>query len=112
MVINKYGLLEKLNENIIYEKPFFYYDQAHIVGIDIKQDNYPILHGLCIVDNLSYYSEVAQAMFRLRKLNLGHRISFILYKFWELIINEVKQVYFSQPTVIPSDLSIYLLYCI
>ena len=81
MVINKYGLLEKLNENIIYENPFFYYDQAHIVGIDIKQDNYPVLHGLCIVDNLSYYSEVAQAMFRLRKLNFGHQISFILNNF-------------------------------
>jgi len=81
MVIRENGTLEKLNENIVYKNPFFYYDQAHIVGIDIKQDNYPILHGLCIVDNLSYYSEVAQAMFRLRKLNLGHRISFILNKF-------------------------------
>jgi len=81
MVITEDGKLEKLNENKIYSNPFFYYDQAHIVGIDIKQDNYPILHGLCIVDNLSYYSEVAQAMFRLRKLNFGHEISFILHKF-------------------------------
>ena len=78
MVIRESSELEKLNENIIYKNPFFYYDQAHIVGIDIKQDNYPVLHGLCIVDNLSYYSEVAQAMFRLRKLNMGHQISFIL----------------------------------
>jgi len=81
MVIRKNGNLEKLNENIIYEKPFFYYDQGHIVGIDIKQDNYPVLHGLCIVDDKSYYSEVAQAMFRLRKLNMGHQISFILNNF-------------------------------
>ena len=81
MVIRKNGNLEKLNENIIYENPFFYYDQGHIVGIDIKQDNYPVLHGLCIVDNLSYYSEVAQAMFRLRKLNMGHKIAFILNNF-------------------------------
>ena len=81
MVIRENGKLEKLNENIVYENPFFYYDQGHIVGTDIKQDNYPVLHGLCIVDNLSYYSEVAQAMFRLRKLNLGHRISFFLNKF-------------------------------
>jgi len=73
--------LEKFNEYIIYNKPFIYYDQAHIVGIDIKQDNYPILHGLCIVDTLSFYSEVAQAMFRLRKLNLGHKISFVLKNF-------------------------------
>ena len=73
--------LEKFNEYIIYKKPFIYYDQAHIIGIDIKQDNYPILHGLCIVDKLSFYSEVAQAMFRLRKLNLGHKISFVLNNF-------------------------------
>ena len=80
MVI-KNGKLEKINEYIKYKNPFFYYDQAHTVGIDIKQDNYPILHGLCIVDQLSYYSEIAQAMFRLRKLNLGHKISFVLNNF-------------------------------
>ena len=77
------NILEKLNEYKIYNTPFFYYDQAHIVGIDIKQDNYPNLKGLCIVDNFSYYSEVAQAMFRLRKLNLGHSISFIFNNFYE-----------------------------
>ncbi len=86
-IIKKGGILEKLNENIVYDNPFFYFDQSHIVGIDIKQDNYPILHGLCMVDNLSYYSEVAQAMFRLRKLNLGHRISFVLNNF---IIKDTK----------------------
>jgi hypothetical protein len=34
------------------------------------------------VDTLSFYSEVAQAMFRLRKLNLGHKISFVLNNFY------------------------------
>jgi len=81
IIINENNKIEKLNENIKYNKPFFYYDQSHIVGIDIKQDNYPILHGLCIVDNFSYYSEVAQAIFRLRKLNMGHKVSFILKDF-------------------------------
>jgi len=80
-MIIKDGILLKLNENIKYEKPFFYYDQSHIIGIDIKQDNYPILHGLCIIDNISTYTEVAQAIFRLRKLNYGHYISFLLNKF-------------------------------
>jgi len=82
--------LEKFNEYIIYNKPFIYYDQAHIVGIDIKQDNYPILHGLCIVDSLSFYSEVAQAMFRLRKLNLGHKISFVIKNF---LVNNKFELY-------------------
>jgi len=81
MIIIDRDILIKLNEKIKYKNPFFYFDQSHIVGIDIKQENYPILHGLCIIDNLSFYSEVAQAMFRLRKLNLGHTISFFLFNF-------------------------------
>jgi hypothetical protein len=79
IIINK--KLEKYNQYVNYIKPFFYYDQSHTVGIDIKQDNYPILKGICIVDKYSIYSEVAQAMYRLRKLNLGHTISFILNGF-------------------------------
>jgi hypothetical protein len=65
------------NPNIFYKNPFIYYDQAHIVGVDIKQDKYPIMNGLCIINNLSIYSQIAQAMFRLRKLNMGHSIDFI-----------------------------------
>ena len=95
MIIKNNRNLEKLNENTIYENPFFYYDQGHIVGIDIKQDNYPELHGLFIVDNLSYYSEVAQAIFRLRKLNMGHKIAFILNNFkienQQLLLNHFRQ---------------------
>jgi len=73
--------LQKYDENIYYENLFFYYDQAHTIGIDIKQDNYPILEGLCIVDKYTTYTEVAQGMYRLRKLNMGHKISFIFYNF-------------------------------
>ena len=35
------------------------------------------MKGLCIIDEYSYYSQIAQAMFRLRKLNMGHSIDFI-----------------------------------
>ena len=73
--------IKKYNEYNKYNNPFFYYDQSHTIGIDIKQDNYPILKGLCIVDKYSKYTEVAQAIYRLRKLNIGHSISFILYNF-------------------------------
>jgi len=79
--------LGKYNEYNNYVNPFFYYDQAHTVGIDIKQDNYPILKGLCIEDKYSTYTEVAQSMYRLRKLNIGHTISFILYNFNDDIDN-------------------------
>jgi len=71
----------KYDENSKYNNPFFYYDQSHTIGIDIKQDNYPILNGLCIVDIHSKYTEVAQAIYRLRQLNIGHFVSFILYNF-------------------------------
>jgi len=56
------------------DKPIFYYDQAHIIGIDIKQEKYPILKGLCIVDSKTKYTEIAQGIFRLRKINLGHTV--------------------------------------
>ena len=65
------------DSNHPYESPFIYYSQSHIIGIDIKQDLYPVMKGLCIIDDLSIYSQVAQAMFRLRKLNMGHKIEFI-----------------------------------
>ena len=65
------------NEHIKYFKPFIYYSQSHIVGIDIKQDNYPVMKGLCIIDAKSVYTDVAQSIFRLRKINLGHTIDFL-----------------------------------
>jgi hypothetical protein len=68
------------DSNYPYINPFIYYSQSHIIGIDIKQDNYPIMKGLCIIDEYSYYSQIAQAMFRLRKLNMGHSIDFINLK--------------------------------
>ena len=60
-----------------YINPFIYYSQAHTVGVDIKQDKYPNLKGICLVDKHTTYKEVAQGIFRLRKLNLGHTV--ILY---------------------------------
>ena len=36
------------------------------------------MRGLCIVDELSEYSQVAQGIFRLRKINMGHTIHFLL----------------------------------
>ena len=62
-------------DNIKLNNPIFYYDQAHIVGIDINQENYPNLKGLCYIDNNTKYTEIAQAIFRLRKINLGQTIN-------------------------------------
>ena len=81
LTIDKNGINEKYDPSIKYEKPFFYYDQKHIVGTDIKQDFYPILKGLCILDNNSTYTSVAQAIFRLRKINMGHSIDLLMSNF-------------------------------
>ena len=79
---------QKYDSNKIYDDPFFYYSQKHTVGIDIKQDNYPILKGLCIIDNLNTYTEVAQSVFRLRKLNQGHTIQLFCINKLDISRNE------------------------
>ncbi len=48
----------------------YYYSQKHIVGIDFKQSN--LLEGLLIINDKSKYTDVAQAIYRMRKLNKGH----------------------------------------
>ena len=77
-VIRKDHSISKYDKFYYYDNPFIYYSQSHIVGIDIKQDLYPTMKGLCIIDKLSEYSEVAQGIFRLRKINMGHSIDFLL----------------------------------
>ena len=70
--------IENYSESFTYTNPFLYYSQSHIIGIDIDQDKYPNILGLCIIDNKTLYTTVAQAVFRLRKLNIGHLINFYL----------------------------------
>jgi len=79
LIINKNETI-KYDENDSVTKPFLYYSQTHIIGIDINQDKYPNIHGLCIIDNTSSYTIVAQSIFRLRKLNMGHRIDFNIHR--------------------------------
>ena len=56
----------------LYEKNevFYYYSQKHIVGIDFKQPT--ILAGLVTITENNCYTEIAQGIYRLRKLNKGH----------------------------------------
>jgi hypothetical protein len=50
----------------------YYYSQRHIVGVDFKQP--PQVKGLLTVNNKNTRTQIAQAMYRLRKLNRGHTI--------------------------------------
>jgi hypothetical protein len=70
------SLIKKYSENYKYTNPFIYYSLTHIIGIDIDQNNYPIMKGLCIIDDNVRYTTVAQAICRLRKLNYGHSVDF------------------------------------
>ena len=58
---------------------FYYYDNKHIVGTDLKQPNG--LHGLITITYHNTYTDTAQAAFRLRKMTKGHYIDYILQDF-------------------------------
>ncbi len=55
------------------DEVIYYYSQRHIVGIDIKQPT--LLTGLVLLNSNSIYTNVSQAIFRMRKLNKGHFIT-------------------------------------
>jgi hypothetical protein len=57
---------------------FIYYDQPHIVGVDVKQPY--SMRGLVTVAHFNTYTEVAQAAFRLRNLNRGHRFDYYCFR--------------------------------
>jgi len=52
------------------EDVIFYYSQKHIVGVDFKQPN--ILNGIVLINDSNNYTQIAQAIYRMRKLNRGH----------------------------------------
>ena len=58
------------------ENNFYYYDQTHTVGTDIKQPQTG--HIAIIISEKNRISEFAQAIFRFRKLNRGTYLSVIL----------------------------------
>jgi hypothetical protein len=54
------------------EEVIYYYSQRHIIGIDFKQST--ILTGVVLINSSNIYTDVSQAIFRMRKLNKGHSI--------------------------------------
>jgi hypothetical protein len=74
---NKGQLLESYyNNEIITNKDFILYDNKHIIGQDIKQSFE--MSGLCTVNNKLTLTLLAQGIYRLRKINRGHTINFIV----------------------------------
>ena len=55
---------------------FMYYDHKHTVGVDIKQP-YKML-GLVTVSKFNRFTDISQGSYRLRKLNKGHSVDFVI----------------------------------
>jgi hypothetical protein len=64
------------SNEIITMKDFILYDNKHIIGQDIKQSHQ--MKGLCTVNNKLTLTLLAQGIYRLRKMNWGHTVNFII----------------------------------
>jgi hypothetical protein len=69
----KDGTSSPYNDDV-FSNLFIYYDNKHCVGIDFKQ---PFeMKGLVTISTKNNLSEIAQAIFRLRHINIGHYVDF------------------------------------
>lgn len=57
---------------------FYYYDNMHTTGIDAQIDENA--KGLVLLGSTSRYRDVAQGMYRMRKLHVGQTITFVVNK--------------------------------
>ena len=85
---SKIGIETEYNNSIKYVNPFIYYSQSHVIGVNIEQKYYSTLNGLITIIPNSVYTNVAQASFRLRRLNIGHSID-ILYFTNDIILDSI-----------------------
>lgn len=65
---------------------FIYYDNKHTVGTDIKQPYR--LSGLVSVSSFNNLVEISQATFRMRNLNYGHSVNFIINNVPDIVNRE------------------------
>ena len=93
------NITSKYNNETFSDTMFYYYSQKNIVGIDFKQPTQ--LRGLVIINPSNTYSEVAQGIYRLRKLNKGHIIDIVYESENEILKKDLyKQLYVNEKTKI------------
>jgi len=68
---------EKKYNNEIYDDLFIYYDHKNCVGVDFKQPHK--MKGLVTISKTNTLTEVAQATYRLRNINIGHGVDFYCF---------------------------------
>ena len=71
LIMENGNLRSYKNEIFDTDKVFYYYSQRNTVGIDFKQPTQ--IYGLVIINEHNNYTQVAQGIYRLRKLNVGHK---------------------------------------
>ena len=67
-------------------KRFYYFDQSHITGIDVKIYNYA--KGLITISSFNRYRDVAQGIFRMRNINFGQTVDFCFNENYVLNLNK------------------------
>ena len=65
--------IQKYN-NELFENLLIYYDHKHTIGIDFKQP--AKMQGIVTVSKSNTLTQISQAIFRLRNINMGHSIDF------------------------------------
>ena len=79
LLTNKNGVITiQEYDGKIHPDAFIFYDNKHIVGIDIKQPAKML--GLVTINKFNKYTDISQAIFRMRNLNEGHEINFCYNK--------------------------------
>lgn len=88
-MLSKGNIISEYNdEQYNTDEVFMYYDNSHIIGQDIKQ---PFkFKALVTVNTFNKLSDIAQACFRLRNLNYGHEIDFLVNKNMTKITTRIK----------------------
>jgi hypothetical protein len=76
---------------IISDNNFYYYDQCHTVGTDIKQPRTG--HVIIIIDENTRMTDFAQAIFRFRKINRGTYLSIAFIKSTNVVIHNNQDIY-------------------
>ncbi len=80
---------ESLNIPLI--NRFYYYDQGHITGIDMKI--YSEAKGLITISPFNRFRDIAQGIYRLRNINKGQTVDFVLNSNLNNILNgEIKEL--------------------
>ena len=86
----EYNKISSIEYRGIHNDNFYYYDQSHIIGTDLKQPQFG--HFTISINSNTRMTDFAQAIFRFRKLNRGTYMS-IIFVDPETKFDKTNQIY-------------------